>query len=731
MDPKATRWIALRIGVVGLLFLGGFGAVAWRAVKLQVVQRDRLSAEARDQYVRQVVMQPRRGTIVDRSGQVLAQSGDAESAFVDPEELERRSGAPALALAQLAQALDLDPRALAHRIEHGGARFVWAKRRVSPAEAAAVRRLDLPGVQLVPETRRYYPKSTLAAALLGLTGDDGTGLEGIELQLDEVLRGEPAKIPSLRDGRGRVALEDAFGTNRSREGARVELTIDQGLQVTAEEALGAAVKGSHALSGIAIAMDPATGEVLAMANWPPFNPNALKPGEEPRNRAVADAFEPGSTMKTFTIAGALDRGVLRPGDAIDCSAGYTVGGHLIHDHRALGWTGPAKVLSASSNVGAARIGARLGKQGLNEVLAAFGFGQKAGIDLPGERKGLLPFPRADITLATQSFGQGMTASALQVVGAMAAIANGGRLLQPRILLRTRDPADGAVIEESRPVVVRQVVSAATASTMARWLTGVVEDPEGTGRRARPDGWHVAGKTGTAQKADPVSGGYSADRHFSSFVGFAPADAPKVVIGVFIDEPKGEIYGGEVAAPPFRDIASYALKMLGVPPEPGMVAGMVAANTTRVALESTPATTARTASPTATRTASSAATSTATATRTTSSSRSPTRRPDQSPAPPRVAAAPSPPSAPPELGDTPPPADPPAVEVAARRSAGTTGGVAVPSLSGLPARAAVRTLEALDLGAELSGSGHVTDQSPPPGRVVERGARVRLTLSPSG
>ncbi|MCM2334750.1 MAG: penicillin-binding protein 2, partial [Anaeromyxobacteraceae bacterium] len=566
-DPKATRWIARRILLVGLLFLAGFGAVAWRAVRLQVVQRERLSAEARDQYVRQVVMQPRRGVIVDRSGQLLAQSGDAESVFVDPEELERKVASPARAVAQLARTLGLEPKALARKVERGGARFVWVKRRVSPAEAAAVRRLDLPGVALVAETRRYYPKSTLAAQLIGLTGDDGTGLEGIELQLDEVLRGEPARVPSLRDGRGRLALQEVVGSNRAREGARVELSIDQGLQVTAEVALGQAVKASRALSGIAIAMDPSTGEVLAMASWPPVNPNALQRGDAPRNRAVADAFEPGSTVKAFTLAGALDRGVLRPGDAIDCSAGYTVGGHLIHDHKPLGWTGPAKVLASSSNIGAARIGARLGKQGLSEVLAGFGFGQRTGVDLPGERKGLLPFPRADITLATQSFGQGLTASALQVVTAMGAIANGGKLMKPLVVLRTRDPADGSVIEEWRPQVIREVIRPATAATMARWLTGVVEDPDGTGKRARPEGWRVAGKTGTAQKADPVTGGYSADRHFSSFVGFAPAEAPRVVIGVFIDEPKGEIYGGEVAAPPFREIASYALKMLGVPPDP--------------------------------------------------------------------------------------------------------------------------------------------------------------------
>jgi len=318
--------------------------------------------------------------------------------------------------------------------------------------------------------------------------------------------------------------------------------------------------------------------------------------------------------------------------------------------------------------------------GLSEVLASFGFGERAGIDLPGERRGQLPFPKADITLATQSFGQGLTATPLQVVAAMGAIANGGTLMRPLLVKRVIDPADGTVLDQARPTPVRRVVSAATAATMARWLTGVVEDADGTGKRAKPDGWRVAGKTGTAQKSDPVSGGYSADRHFSSFVGFAPAESPRVVIGVFIDEPKGEIYGGEVAAPPFREIAEYALKMLGVPPD-GPPAGL----------------------------------------------------PVQPSSPPGPAAAvalrpvPPPPATDGESGE----AHPPPVELAARRRAGTTGSVAVPALAGLPARSAIRVLEGLDLGADLTGSGRVVSQVPPPGRVVDRGARVKITLAPPG
>lgn len=618
-----------------------------------------------EQYRRQLVLKPRRGPIADRAGVLLAGSADAQSVYADPAVLAREDGSGA-AVRKVALALGLDPAAVKRKLRKE-ARFVWLARRVSPKEAAAVERIvkdaKLRGVALVPETRRYYPKLELASALLGFVGDDGNGLEGVELALDEVLAGAPARVPSLRDGAGRTVLAGAPSPGREREGARVELTIDQGLQLAAERAVAQAVTSSRALSGMIVALDPRTGEVLALASYPGFNPNAPRRGAELRNRVVTDSFEPGSTMKAFTVAGALERGVLRPLDPIDCGGGtLAVGAHVIHDHEALGWVGASKVLAASSNVGAARIGARLGKQGLPETLLAFGFGERTGIGLPGEVRGQLPPPRSDIALATQSFGQGLTATALQITNATAALANGGLVMRPTIVKRIVDPATGEVLEEARPEVIRRAVSPETAATVARWLVGVLEDEKGTGKRARLDGWRAAGKTGTAQKADAVSGGYSADRHFSSFVGFAPAEAPRIVLGVFVDEPKGEIYGGEVAAPAFREVAEYAMKMLGVPPTA-----------------------------------------------------------------PKIAAAAEPPPAPAE------PEGPPAVEQATRRTAERPAGtgVAVPSLVGLPVRAAIRSLETLDLGAEVAGSGRVVAQSPAPGRVVERGTRVRMTLQPAG
>jgi cell division protein FtsI (penicillin-binding protein 3) len=662
LDERSARWIAVRITSVGLLLALGFATVAFRAVQLQVVQQDRLASEARDQYLRQLVLKPRRGVVADRTGVPLAVSADAESVFADPDLFER---APAAAVAKLARTLGVDARSLTRKVAQKS-RFAWLQRRISPAEAAAVRKLAVPGVGLVPETKRYYPKGAFAANLLGFVGDDGNGLEGLERALDEQLRGEPSKVPSLRDGAGKTVLRDAPDPGRTREGARVELTIDQGLQLATEQALSRAVTGSHALSGMAIALDPASGEILALATWPTFNPNAPRPGEVLKNRAVTDTWEPGSTFKTFAIAGALDRGVLKPNDAIDCGNGeLAIGAHVIHDHANLGWAGPSKILALSSNVGAARIGARLGREGLHDVLSSFGFGERTGVGLPAEHRGQLPPFRSDIAVATASFGHGVTATALQVTAAMASLANGGVLMRPRVVRRVIDVASGEVLEEGRPEPVRRVVRADTAATVARWLAGVIEGEKGTGRRARLDGWRAGGKTGTAQKADPVSGGYSADRHFSSFVGFAPLESPRITIGVFIDEPKGEIYGGEVAAPAFKQIAEYALKMLGVPPTGPTVA----------------------------------------------------RAPEPEPA--AEAAAPD------EVEG------PPAVELAARTSASGERLVPVPTLAGLPARAAIRLLESQGLLADVDGSGRVTSQSPAPGRQVDRGSRVRLTLAPPG
>ena len=665
IEPRTARWMAIRIGIVAAAFAVGFAVVAGRAVQLQILQGDRLGGMARDQYLRELTQKPRRGTITDRNGAVLAGNAEVDSIFVDPRAFP--AGARTRDVVRLAKALQLEPKALEKKIAKG-ARFAWVKRRVSPAEAEHVRALKLVGVGFVKETRRYYPRRELAGQILGIVGDDGEGLEGVEKAWDDSLQGESMRLPSLRDARGAHLLAEGPAPELVLEGARVELTIEQGLQNAAERALVQAVQQARAASGMAIAIDPATGEILALATAPLLNPNAPRK-EDLRNRAVLDTFEVGSTAKAIVLARALDEGAITPSSSIFCENGrWAVGKHTIHDHKGLGWVPPARVMAASSNIGAAKVGGKLGRERLQQAFLAFGFGERTQTGIPGEPRGQIPFPKAEISLANMSFGQGLTATPLQITMAMAAIANRGVLMKPWIVRRVVDPASGDVLSEAVPTPVRRVISAETAAQVSAWLEGVVADADGTGKKARLEGWRVAGKTGTAQKADGATGGYSADKRFSSFVGFAPADAPRVVIGVFIDEPKGEVYGGDVAAPVFRELAEHALKARGVPTT-GAPLAVVAPP------PPTPSTDAA---------------------------------PDRDEG---VALA--------------------TVEVAPRRPAQGSGAVAVPGLQGLPARAALRRLESADLAGDVRGSGRVTAQVPRAGEVVKRGTRVRLTLAPPG
>ncbi|HET9598938.1 MAG TPA: penicillin-binding protein [Anaeromyxobacteraceae bacterium] len=549
------------MAVVAVAFVAGFGAVAARAVRLQILEGPRYVKHGDAQWRRSVVLPPQRGVIADRSGQTVAASADAHSIAANPGLLARLDPGE---LSQLARALGLDRAALARKAQRPG-KFVWLKRRVSAAESRAVGELDLPAVGVFPEARRYYT-SALAAQLVGFVGDDGEGLEGIELAWDDALQGGSVRVPSVVDARGKSVLAEAPAPGAIRTGARVELALDLRLQLAAEQVLSRAVAQARAAGGMLVAMDPRTGEVLALAHAPSFNPNQPRRGAPMRNRAVLDTYEPGSTFKIFTLAGALDAGVLHARDAIDCEEGaWRVGGHVIHDHKKLGWVGPERIVVTSSNIGAAKIGARLGRERLVKTLLAFGFGERSGTEIPGEPRGAVPFPKAEVALATMSFGQGVAATPLQITSAVAAVANGGMLMRPVLVRRVVDPATGATVHEGEPTPVRRAVSRETAALLTRWLVAVIDDPDGTGKRARLDGWSAAGKTGTAQKADPVTHRYSADRRFSSFVGFAPAENPRIALGVFVDEPRGEVYGGEVAAPVFREVAEQALRLLGVPP----------------------------------------------------------------------------------------------------------------------------------------------------------------------
>lgn len=647
---RASRGVVLRLavvaGVVGALYV----AVLGRAIELQIVQGPQLASLARDQYLRAAKLTPRRGPIVDRTGIPLAVSVDADSIYAEPGTMDRA------AVDALARALGQDRASLEERLvaKHG---FVWVKRKVPAAEADRVRALKLAGVGLVKESRRVYPQGDLAGHVVGYANIDGDGVAGVERGLDEALKGKQLEVLAYKDARGITVLENGAPAADDTSGATVQLTIDGAVQHAAERALKDAITGAQAVSGVAVAMDAKTGALLAVASEPPLDPNA--PGLNPnawRDRALADAVEPGSTVKTFVIAGALEDGVVKPGDVVDAENGaWKLGRRTIHDTHPHGALTVAEVMKYSSNIGAGKIGLKLGRERVVRWLRAFGFGERAGTGVPGEARGNVRDATnlPEIAVANMSFGQGMAATAVQLTAAMGAIASGGVLLRPYVVAKVVGP-DGTVLREAHPEEERRVVSERTAAAMTAMLRSVVEKG-GTGTRAAMADFTVAGKTGTAQKADPNGAGYSG-KLLASFLGFAPAEEPRVVVLVMVDEPNVQAhFGGDVAAPAFATIAREALRAVGVLP----AGSSELAGYTTVAHDEAPA---------------------------------------------------------------------PEAEVA--RDVGASRTV-VPDLGGLTARAAARALSERALEAELRGTGHAVSQSPRPGAVVARGARVRVTLAPQG
>jgi len=485
---------------------------------------------------------------------------ESANVYLRPAKLDgRRDPIPTLAVT-----LDLPVSWVAQRAQLRDP-FVYLVRNVSVEQAEAVEALDLPGVGSEPNHRRIYPRGAVAGQVLGLVGVDSQGLEGVELAYDRDLRGSGESVSMSRDARGRGILTEGSWRPVPRQGARVELTIDAGLQQVAEAELAVAVAAHKAKDGLAIVMQPATGEVLAMAVVPSFDPNqpAAANAEQRRNRAITDSYEPGSTFKGILAAAALENGVVGAEDRIYCENGrYAIGRRSIHDHDPYGWLTFADVIKHSSNIGTGKVGERLGAERWGSAIRAFGFGVPTGIDLPGEVAGIVrpvaSWSRLDVF--TTSFGQGIAVTPIQLLAAYAALANGGQLMRPYVVRRII-AADGSIVREGSPHVVGQPVSAATAATVTRLLQGVVDG--GTGSQAGIDGMAVAGKTGTAQKVDGKTGRYSARDRVSSFIGFVPAAAPRFVILVVIDSPQAVTSGGLVAAPVFRRIAEYYIERLGL------------------------------------------------------------------------------------------------------------------------------------------------------------------------
>lgn len=647
--------------MVSCLFACGFLAVTARSFYLQVVQHDQLIKLAERQHNRTIPITPARGGIFDRTGAALAVSLEMDSLYAEP----KRITDPAGTAAALAPLIQIPQHELQRKLDSEKS-FTWLARQLPPETTTKIKQLKLAGIGFVKENKRFYPNFEMASHVLGFTGMDPGGLEGLERRYDTTILGKTGYLLTERDALGRdVAIRSAVVQDAA-PGKNLYLTLDKNIQYFTEKELAKAVEGSRAKSGMALVMDPWTGKVLAMANYPTFNPNSFRqyPSLNLRNRCVSDSFEPGSTFKVFLLSAALEEKLVRPQDGINCENGrYSFGGRIIRDDHPHGRVSVAEVLKYSSNIGSAKIGLRLGEDRLHRYLKAFGFGDKSGIDLPGEASGgLRPVSRWYGTdIATISFGQGVSATAMQLVAATSAVANGGLLMKPYLVERVTDSA-GLELQRFEPQTVRRVISTQTAATMAQMMEGVTQKG-GTATNAAIEGFRVAGKTGTAQKVDPVSRGYSATKRTASFVGFVPAEKPLLTILVVIDEPATSPYGGVVAAPAFREIAFNTLCYL-------KAAGV------GKACELPKSTTVQAAPIAATQTS---------------------------------AAADA------EEGGS--------IEVAG-------AGTAMPDFRGMSMRRVLQIMEKRQLNLQLRGSGRVIEQHPQPGQVIHGSDEIWVRLAPA-
>jgi len=690
LGPRRARWIRLRMGLLcgamGLM-LGGIASSAWR---VQVEDGPEWRDMAEKQRQKRLHVEPKRGTIYDRNGTPLAVSVEVPSVAADVVEMIRgidgkvEQDAKLRDVAvRLGRVLSQDADELYEKLAQRR-RFTWLKRRVTGDEAEAVRDVGDPhtqprpirGLSIEGESHRYYPGRELAGPLLGFVAPDGQGKDGIELSEDEELRGKGEEVRGLRDRSGRLLFEGP-SDDRVLRGDDVTLTIDEGIQHVAERELDAAMRTYETKGGSLAVVDPTTGEILALASVPGYNPNdyAGSTPEARRDRVATDGFEPGSVMKPFLMAGAFAAGTLKPTDTIDCERGaYHVAGITVHDTHVNDRLTPTQILAKSSNIGALKIGLQLGESALYDNYRRFGFGEPTGLPLPGEAEGKLRprgRPWVDAETATASFGQGISVTTLQLAMAMSAIANGGKLLEP-ILVKRVTGGHGETVREASTRVRRQVVPTGVARMVAEMLTAVTEEG-GTAVEAAIPGFRTAGKTSTAQKVDSATGHYSTEKFTAIFVGFVPVEHPRLVVAVVLDEPMIGHYGGDLAGPVFRRVAEGSLRYLGVTGAPGA---------------------AKLAAP----------------------------RPDDDPIaaslpgnfgnilanmPSLPADAPSPPEA------VPPP-----------------GTARVPDTTGLPARAAVAAVSRAGFLPRIEGMGRAVRQLPAAGASAPKGSAVRIVLEPS-
>lgn len=558
--PDASRRRAL---VIISLMVFWMLVITTRLVYLQTFQHETLAKRARLQQQDAVETSPMRGLVLDRQGRELARSVDTESFFAVPSDVkdEERTAA------SLAPLVGVERDTLRTRLREGrekNRKFVWIARKLDVEQAQRISALKLEGIHSLKEPKRVYPNGQLASHVLGFVGLDEVGLGGVEQVYNERIQGEAGKVFVETDAHRR-----SYGSLEvePRPGQSVVLTIDQMVQYRTEQALLSAVENSKAKSGTAIVLDPRTGEILALANAPSFDPNdARSASAECRtNQALQNIYEPGSTFKIVAFSGAIEEGMVRPDDRIDCQMGsINVAGRIVHDHHAFGSLSITEALAKSSNVAAIKLGLRLGDERMYDYIRRYGFGARTNVELPGETSGLLrPVNRWQPTsMGSIAMGQEIGVTPLQMAAAFGAIANDGLRVAPH-LVREIKAQDGASIYRAQPET-RRVVSAETAKVLRGMLESVTVS--GTAKKAQIEGYTAAGKTGTAQKIDPKTKAYSSTKYVGSFVGFAPVDNPAVVIIVVIDEPAGAYHGGDVAAPVFREIAQQILPDLGVTPD---------------------------------------------------------------------------------------------------------------------------------------------------------------------
>ena len=548
-----------RLYLLGAVLLLWFLAICLRLVYLQIFQYGQFEERAMHQQQRTIEISPKRGVIYDRAGRELAMSINVDSGFAVPTEIP-----------DLAQTISLisritreDPRETLAKCKASRS-FCWVARKADAETVERIKALNLRGIYFQKESKRFYPKRELAAQVLGYVGMDDEGLSGIEREYDEQLRGKPGRMLVQVDARrknfNRVEKQPDPGEN-------IVLTIDEQIQYIAEQELEQAIKDTRAIAGTVIVSNPHTGEVLALANWPTFNPNLSRriTPEALKDRAVSDVYEPGSTFKLVTISAALEEKITNPDEVFDCQMGsIVVNGMRIRDHKPFGLLSVSDILAKSSDVGAIKIALRLGEERFYKYIRGFGFGQQTGIELPGETRGLAkPLNRwSKVSIGAISMGQEIGISPVQLADMVSTIANDGVWVAPRIVAGTTEPRSTPQLVAFQPGAQRRVLSPMTAALMKKMMEGVVL--RGTGRKAILQGYSSAGKTGTAQKVDPGTHGYSRTNYVASFAGFAPVNNPAITVAVILDSAVGLHQGGQISAPVFQRVAQRTLAYLNVP-----------------------------------------------------------------------------------------------------------------------------------------------------------------------